>query len=853
MVRDLDAHYRKALAKDRCPYSFLYASYSYDWSGYKVFIMAAKFLAVVVVVVVSKDNCLLRHHPRHIIEAIRQGLLIFLTSIFLLVHWRFSPYLTREENLSQTWSRGTQVFTSILLLPYVLGHGTSVIPILLIVSTSLAGVIIAYYILRGMNLPRVWFKRIFRRLSYEESLFSSPYLRGDEGHEKVKGAGEETREEGEMRRRVRHRVWQESWAALILCLRELRLPRDLQKEGQLPFLESPSGRAPYLLAFEGTVAERFLENARILRHIGLRAYLRALQEDGKGSGQGEREARLRERVMDEIVGPDVYYRAPFLAMAEDEEEEGRNHGSRSMKGRTRGGPESSGPASAGGVTLSTITVAGSEVGGGAPAPQPILSRLFCLPSWKGRKGARRRALKSFWGKAYVIPFPWCVVIVYDEDAEVMCTLSDPEALESLLRENRRREVEEERVVRRKLRALDNQIIRLPSTVTSADKEEVWAKLRIWRISASTWQGQNMNAGFQLRLILDPSSFGPRSSGDIRGMEEGEGIGAEGSGTLLEPEKPTSPRDKSSSPAPPYPEAEVSSSNPQEGEQGMGRWKKRNLLKMWYKEKEMILNVTEYGLPPFGRYNSTPQIEAIFAANEAIIDRELVRVYQDISYYRAHWKDEARRKRSTLSYTFTPGIYGNEGIDRAQLVRYLESTEWAESSLEEPGQKRRGRKRGGTRAFTAVGGDPALSGGRDKTPPGIEEGSGPAGGGPMQNLVRHRPWETEALFGRMEWIRTSALHRTWYVVWDEVWRYNWSDIPSLRRYPQHFSPYYPTSLCYRPMSRRRLEAYLGDHHVPGWRQRYLGMAHWGYVHSGFLNRLYSLLHTAWMAEWKEKEE
>ncbi|KAI9227121.1 MAG: hypothetical protein DHS80DRAFT_17733 [Piptocephalis tieghemiana] len=646
MVRDLDAHYRKALARDRCPYSFLYASYSYDWSGYKVLIMGAKFLTIVVVVVVSKDNCLLRHHPRQVIEAIRQGLLIFLTSLFLLVHWRFSPYLTREENLSQAWSRATQVFTAILLLPYVLGHGISVIPILLIVTTSLAGIIIAYYILRGMDLPKVWVKRLLRRLSYEETLFAA---RSPEN------------EEGEMGRRIRHRVWQESWAAMILCLWELRLPRDLQKEGQLPFLESPSGRAPYLLAFEGTVAERFLENARILRHIGLQTYERTLQMDRTGTGHGEREAKLRERVMEELVGPDVYYPAPFLELAGEAEE---------------------------GI------------------------------------------VKSFWGKAYVIPFPWCVVIVYDEDAEITCTLSDPDALECLLRENTRREVEEERVVRRKLRALDNQIIRLPATSNSSSGQE---------------QGPH------------------RVSGEVEASED-----------------PSAGR--------------------------MSKWERRSLLKMWYKEKEMILNVTDYGLPPFGQYQLTPKLEAIFAANEAIIDRELGRVYQDIAYYRAHWRDEARRKRSTLSYTFTPSIYGNARIPRARLTQCLD-----------------------------------------------EEVDPSSGRGPMRNLVQNRPWEMEAMFGRMEWIGTSALHRTWYVVWDEVWRYNWSDIPSLRRHPEHFSPYYPTSLCYRPMSRRRLEAYLGDHYVPGWRQRYLRMKHWGYVHPGFLNRLYALLHTAWMAEWKEKEE
>lgn len=885
MVRDLDAHYRKALARDRCPYSFLYASYSYDWSGYKVLIMGAKFLTIVVVVVVSKDNCLLRHHPRQVIEAIRQGLLIFLTSLFLLVHWRFSPYLTREENLSQAWSRATQVFTAILLLPYVLGHGISVIPILLIVTTSLAGIIIAYYILRGMDLPKVWVKRLLRRLSYEETLFVSPYLRGSEGDEGKEAARSPENEEGEMGRRIRHRVWQESWAAMILCLWELRLPRDLQKEGQLPFLESPSGRAPYLLAFEGTVAERFLENARILRHIGLQTYERTLQMDRTGTGHGEREAKLRERVMEELVGPDVYYPAPFLELAGEAEEGSASGTGLRLRRFRRGTGGSSNPRSVGDSTFGTLNVAGSDVGGGSPAPQPLLSRLLCLPSWQGKKGARRRVVKSFWGKAYVIPFPWCVVIVYDEDAEITCTLSDPDALECLLRENTRREVEEERVVRRKLRALDNQIIRLPATVTSPEKGEVWARLRIWRISASTWQGQNMNAGFQLRLILDHSSSGPRGSSSSspsgpRGLEEGsprrsEGEGtAEGSATLLDAERlpPSTPscQDKSNSSSgqeqgPHRVSGEVEASeDPSAGR--MSKWERRSLLKMWYKEKEMILNVTDYGLPPFGQYQLTPKLEAIFAANEAIIDRELGRVYQDIAYYRAHWRDEARRKRSTLSYTFTPSIYGNARIPRARLTQCLDVTEWAESPLEEPGLNRRGRRRGGTRLPASM---PPRKEEHEKEKQkqgtneeeeedegereGEEEVDPSSGRGPMRNLVQNRPWEMEAMFGRMEWIGTSALHRTWYVVWDEVWRYNWSDIPSLRRHPEHFSPYYPTSLCYRPMSRRRLEAYLGDHYVPGWRQRYLRMKHWGYVHPGFLNRLYALLHTAWMAEWKEKEE
>ena len=87
---------------------------------------------------------------------------------------------------------------------------------------------------------------------------------------------------------------------------------------------------------------------------------------------------------------------------------------------------------------------------------------------------------------------------------------------------------------------------------------------------------------------------------------------------------------------------------------------------------------------------------------------------------------------------------------------------------------------------------------------------------------------------MRCINRSVVTQRWYLIWDDLWRRNKLTVAGLANAPAAFSPFYRSSLCYRPMPRQDLENYL---------QRY-GLwstsGHQGVFHHGFLNRIYFLL-------------
>lgn len=67
-----------------------------------------------------------------------------------------------------------------------------------------------------------------------------------------------------------------------------------------------------------------------------------------------------------------------------------------------------------------------------------------------------------------------------------------------------------------------------------------------------------------------------------------------------------------------------------------------------------------------------------------------------------------------------------------------------------------------------------------------------------------------------------------------YRRNAADVPALSNRPEDFSPHYRTSICYRPMSRAKLESFLIE------RQLAPVDGRGGWLHSGLLNRMYFYL-------------
>jgi hypothetical protein len=116
-------------------------------------------------------------------------------------------------------------------------------------------------------------------------------------------------------------------------------------------------------------------------------------------------------------------------------------------------------------------------------------------------------VKSFFGKSFVIPFPFQVVLVYDEDEQVQQVFKEEEELEDYVQQNLDGKVQKKRQLRRKLRALEGQEIILPAIL--ADKFNTRSgRISIHYTSDVIWEQQyNMSAGFKV-------SFSARQTADI---------------------------------------------------------------------------------------------------------------------------------------------------------------------------------------------------------------------------------------------------------------------------------------------------------------------------------------------------
>jgi hypothetical protein len=119
--RDLDSEYQRLLDRDDGPFSFLYREFRRGWGTYESWYLLAKFIALLVVAVLSPDNCLFRTLPRQTVAIVRQSVLLGATLVFFIVHCVLTPFLSPTNNASEWFSRGNYVFTSLLALLVAIG------------------------------------------------------------------------------------------------------------------------------------------------------------------------------------------------------------------------------------------------------------------------------------------------------------------------------------------------------------------------------------------------------------------------------------------------------------------------------------------------------------------------------------------------------------------------------------------------------------------------------------------------------------------------------------------------------------------------------------------------------------
>src|SRR5260221_1841156 len=102
---------------------------------------------------------------------------------------------------------------------------------------------------------------------------------------------------------VRRRIWQETLTALILTDGECKIPPKQKME----YADSADfSWPPYLLNFQRTPAERHVENLKILREVGLKAYMLGIAlTTGPEHNIFE---HLQHRIERDFVGPDCFWK-----------------------------------------------------------------------------------------------------------------------------------------------------------------------------------------------------------------------------------------------------------------------------------------------------------------------------------------------------------------------------------------------------------------------------------------------------------------------------------------------------------------------------------------------------------------
>ncbi|KAI9594794.1 hypothetical protein BDF19DRAFT_414199 [Syncephalis fuscata] len=510
LIQNYREEYQRKLEQDMSPYNFLYSGYDESWSWYKVFIMGAKLLAVMIAVIVSKDNCLFHTKPRVHVELSRQILLIVLNLLLLAAHLRTQAFLLPSQNYSETTSRIAQTITGVIGVFVVLNIGNQKVSnVLLVIVAVVATVIVVYFVLQNLDI----FKRFVRKVTHEvelDPLLLAPDLNTD--------------------KQILNRVWQESWSALFLVMKQFRLP--LGKP--LAYYESRN-ISPYLLDFQGTVAERHLENLKIARHIGLRHFQQELEQPNK------RVFELRNLITKEFSGTDMYYRPNFTSK-----------------------------------------------------------------------------LQSFFGKALILPFPFCVVITYDEDPDITVQLTTEEELEEYVTVNQKPEIAEARENRIQLRALDGSIVSVPSSFLNLmTKKNLHGKLTIARMSTALWGPHDVGPGFKVTITIQSSNEHEHKKTKDFDMLNRHTTAA----SIV----------------------------------GLGTDKR-------------ILGHADLNIKH--DFSLTNQLREFFEANHTAILISLPEVKRNLQAYRDYYLNMAKSKDGTLSYAFFTDVYCNSELNQDRLKELL---------------------------------------------------------------------------------------------------------------------------------------------------------------------------------------
>ncbi|KAK0559210.1 hypothetical protein OC844_004578 [Tilletia horrida] len=537
---EMDLEYQRLLAKDKSPLTFMINGYRRQWAFYKpVYILCFKLSNVLIISVLTRNNCLWRFQHTKTMLLIQQGILIGWMSTLLGVHILIKPFVDMISNRSEMVSRIGYVLTAILGLLVALNVNGSTVyrSTILYIVQGFSYTFNFYFTLAGTGIFEHAVKRAQKRLDFSLDIFS-PAL--------------------DMEKHVRRRIWEETFSTILLAAPSYRMPVNQL----VAFATSDVDKwPPYLLNFQNSAAERHVENIKLIRELGTTVYREVVQME-----RGHVARRWRTAIVEcqtHFTGPDAYWR-PIRP----------------------------------------------------PFPDGV---------------------SSFFGKAFVVPFPPTLIFRYDQGNSNTVQLTTLEELEAFVRQNQDHAVQQARRLRLALRALAGQRVYCPYVKT----EDVFKNtgmfgrrpkrhnysvavpityldgvLRIAHRDPSTAPGAyNFSSGFEVTIEY----------------EDGLREDAEGSARV--------------------------------------------------KEKVTVSGSAAFEL--FDDFRSSDGLTKLLHDNEVLIKSRLPVIDKLMRAYRAKYLDEARRKRAVMSYAFAVDIFSNHRLRKHELNQAFKLSSCSEVVRELP--------------------------------------------------------------------------------------------------------------------------------------------------------------------------
>lgn len=127
---EMELEYQRMLYRDTNPFTFLYkgelqfpisihirpltspSDFRRRWGTYKSVYLWAKLSALLIVAVVSADNCAFRNFNRGMIDLVRQSILTTSMLVWFLIQCFLAPFIDPIYNASEWTSRANYLITS---------------------------------------------------------------------------------------------------------------------------------------------------------------------------------------------------------------------------------------------------------------------------------------------------------------------------------------------------------------------------------------------------------------------------------------------------------------------------------------------------------------------------------------------------------------------------------------------------------------------------------------------------------------------------------------------------------------------------------------------------------------------